>query len=48
VAALDAPLLDLFQRNAPQLLTQPGTRVQIEQLAARLIERWVVLPGAEC
>lgn len=29
------PLLDLFQRNAPQLLASPATRGQIERLAAR-------------
>lgn len=29
------PLLDLFQRNAPQLLANPATRAPIERLAAR-------------
>ena len=41
------PLLDLFQRNAPQLLTQPGTRVQIEQLAAQFAHAIDTLPNRE-
>lgn len=41
------PLLDLFQRNAPQLLTQPGTRGQIEQLAARFAHAIDASPNRE-
>jgi glutamate-ammonia-ligase adenylyltransferase len=41
------PLLDLFQRNVPHLLTQPGTRVQIEQLAARFAHAIDASPNRE-
>lgn len=41
------PLLDLFQRNAPQLLAQPGTRVQIEQLAVQFAHAIDASPNRE-
>ncbi|MFN8643354.1 MAG: hypothetical protein U0802_17470 [Candidatus Binatia bacterium] len=41
------PLLDLFQRNAPQLLAQPGTRVMIERLAAQFAHAIDAAPNRE-
>ncbi len=40
-------VLDLFQRNAPQLLAQPATRTQIEELAARFARAIAASPDAE-
>ncbi len=42
-----ARLLDLFQRNVPQLVAQPGTRTQIEQLAAHFARAIEASPDAE-
>jgi glutamate-ammonia-ligase adenylyltransferase len=41
------PLLDLFQRNVPHLLTQPGTGPQIERLAARFAHAIDASPNRE-
>ena len=41
------PLLDLFQRNVPQLLTQPGARGQIEELAVHFARAIDASPNRE-
>lgn len=41
------PLLDLFQRNVPQLLTQPGLGPQIERLAVRFAHAIDASPNRE-
>src|SRR5690606_19172167 len=42
-----ARLLDLFQRTVPQLVAQPGTRAQIEQLAEHFARAIEASPDAE-
>lgn len=41
------PLLDLFQRSVPQLLTQPGVGPQIERLAVRFAHAIDASPNRE-